>query len=169
MPFWKFALAQLKIAAGNSRSRKSGREDTVKGRIATSVPTPIVPALGAARAESWRWIARQGLQRLIARATEVSTIVTCRGFVNLFTVFNAIKAQDALSRSTMQVAQGQSGHTEKLGALLGPLAWDDLSREESRNRTDVANSTPRCQKCEKGTLEVPFFSAAAPGNQSQER
>ena len=29
---------------------------------------------------------------------------------------------------------------QKLGALLGPLAWDNVSQEESRNRTEVGKS-----------------------------
>ena len=57
----------------------------------------------------------------------------------------------------------------KLGALLGPLAWDIVSQEESRYRTEVGLAPLLDARNMKGHLTVPFFFrtlAARP--QSQE-
>lgn len=45
----------------------------------------------------------------------------------------------------------------KPGALLGPLAWDPVSQEESRYRTEVGLAPLLDARNVKGHLAVPFF------------
>ena len=46
----------------------------------------------------------------------------------------------------------------KLGALLGPLAWDKVSQEESRYRTEVGKPHSSMPEMLKGTYWCPFFA-----------
>lgn len=52
----------------------------------------------------------------------------------------------------------------KLGALLGPLAWDKVSQEESRYRTEVGKPHSSMPEMLKGTYWCPFFAPKMAGS-----
>ena len=94
----------------------------------------------------------------------LSTFVSHSHFVNCVTDLEKVEDDDMGVDSN---AANRNRRIKKLGALLGPLVWDQVSQEESRTEPKWACPLLEARKCERAPIGALFLSPAK--NQSQER
>lgn len=120
-------MAQLKIAAGDNEKPKERGNRHEKPFLDKNLHLLYRQRASDASAT----LPTTGHRRC---AGSLSTIVNNSCFVNCVTDLRKVEDEDT---SIVSNAADRNRDNKKLGALLGPLAWDHVSQEESRYRTEV--------------------------------